>query len=409
MAKQQLVAGHLQEKKGNFYVVLNLKTADGRRQAKWIPTGLPAKGNKKRAETFLTEQRQLYTKLQQEQEQAALQQTEQEALGAAGILFTDFMEQWLSVAKCTIEQVTYSGYCMNVRNIINPYFSSRKITLADLTPKDIQDFYTVQLNRVKATTVIAYHANIHSALEYAVDLELIAANPADRVKRPKKERFEGSFYSGDELNALFTAAKGNPLELPILFGAFYGMRRSEIIGLKWNAIDFSNNTITVKHTVTTCVIDGKRQVIEKDRAKSKASLRTLPLVPEFRKRLLALKEEQERNRKLCGNSYSMEDYGYLFVDPLGKRMNPERLSRTFPAFLQKHQLRRIRFHDLRHSCASLLLANGVPMKQIQEWLGHSDFSTTANFYAHLEYQSKIDSAAAMKHGVNLSIITTEEP
>jgi len=405
MAKQSLVAGHLQEKKGNFYVVLNLKTAEGKRQTKWIPTGLPVKGNKKKAEAFLAEQRQLYSKLQQEQEAALLEQAEQESLGAAGILFTDFMEDWLHAAKCTIEQVTYSGYCQNVRSIICPYFKDKGILLANLTPKDIQDFYTEQLKRVKATTVIAYHANIHSALAYAVDLELIPTNPADRVKRPKKERYEGSYYAGEELNELFAAAKGSDLELPILFGAFYGLRRSEIIGLKWDAIDFTNNTITIKHTVTTCIIDGKRRIVEKDRAKSKASLRTLPLVPEFHERLLQLKAEQETNRKLCGSSYSMDDYGYLFVDPMGKLIDPERLSRKFPAFLTTHQMRKIRFHDLRHSCASLLLANGVPMKQIQEWLGHSDFSTTANFYAHLEYQSKMNSADAMKHGLDLSIIT----
>lgn len=294
---------------------------------------------------------------------------------------------------------------MNVKSIIAPYFREKGIMLAKLTPKDIQDFYTLQLERVKATTVIAYHANIHSALEYAVDIELLQVNPADRVKRPKKERFTGGFYSGEELNELFRAAKDSPIELPILFGAFYGMRRSEIIGLKWDAIDFVNNTITVQHTVTTCDIDGKSVTIAKDRAKSKASLRTLPLVPEFRTRLLALQEEQKANRKLCGRSYCRDYADYILIDPMGVRMNPNFVSNRFRDLLIKNGLRRIRFHDLRHSCVSLLLSNGVSMKQIQEWLGHSDFSTTANFYAHLEYQSKMNSAQALEQGVDLGIIT----
>ena len=85
---------------------------------------------------------------------------------------------------------------------------------------------------------------------------------------------------------------------------------------------------------------------------------------------------------------------------MGKRIRPDFLSQHFPDFLVAHQMKRIRFHDLRHSCASLLLANGVPMKQIQEWLGHSDFSTTANVYAHLDYNSKLSSADAMVNGLS---------
>ena len=110
---------------------------------------------------------------------------------------------------------------------------------------------------------------------------------------------------------------------------------------------------------------------------------------------------QEYNKKICGNSYNYEYDGYVFVDEMGERMKPEYLTRAFPSFLVSHGLRRMRFHDLRHSCASLLLANGVPLKQIQEWLGHSDFSTTANIYAHLDYSSKISSAQAMENGLAL--------
>ena len=247
--------------------------------------------------------------------------------------------------------------------------------------------------------------NIHSALEYAVDIELLIANPADRVKRPKKEKYIGDFYSGEEISELFKIAKGSPIELEVLLGAFYGLRRSEIVGLKWNAIDFTNNTITVKHTVTSCTIDGKKVIEAKDRAKSKASLRTLPLVPGFREKLLEVKKQQEEYKRLCGRSYCKDYLDYICVDPIGERISPNYITAAFPQLLVKNGLRRIRFHDLRHSCASLLLANGVPMKQIQEWLGHSDFSTTANFYAHLEYQSKMSSASAMMQGVDLSGIT----
>ena len=104
---------------------------------------------------------------------------------------------------------------------------------------------------------------------------------------------------------------------------------------------------------------------------------------------------------VCGNCYNYDYDGYVFVNELGERMRPNYLTEYFPKYIAKHGMPKMRFHDLRHSCASLLLANGVPLKQIQEWLGHSDFSTTANIYAHLDYRSKISSAQAMEQGMLL--------
>ena len=239
-------------------------------------------------------------------------------------------------------------------------------------------------------------------LKYAVKIDLIDVNPADKVERPKKDRYVGSFYDADEVNALFEAAKGSKLELPILFGAFYGLRRSEAIGLKWDAIDFDQNTITIRHTVTSCDLDGKRVLVASDTTKTKSSMRTLPLVPFMRERLLALKEEQQENRCLCGRSYIKEYLEYVCVNEIGDLIKPHYVTESFPKLLKAKGMRQIRYHDLRHSCASLLLANGVPMKQIQEWLGHSDFSTTANIYAHLDYSSKLTSADAMLNGLGFA-------
>ncbi len=167
------------------------------------------------------------------------------------------------------------------------------------------------------------------------------------------------------------------------------------MGLRWESIDFEANSITIEHTVTQALVDGKKILVADDTTKSKASFRTLPLVPGFRAKLLAMKEEQERNRKLCGKSYNKVEGQYIYTDALGNRIKPAYLTDAFPEFLVRNGFRRLRFHDLRHSCASLLLANGVPLKQIQEWLGHSDFAITANTYAHLEFNSKLASAQAM--------------
>ena len=265
---------------------------------------------------------------------------------------------------------------------------------------DIQAFYMEQLKRVKANSVIHYHANIHKALKYAVKIDLLDSNPADKVERPKKNPFMGSFYDSDEVEKLFEAAKGTLLEIPVFLGAFYGLRRSEVLGLKWSAIDFQSNTITIKHTVTSCNLDGKHIQVAQDTTKTKSSLRILPLVPAFREKLLAVRDYQKECRRLCGKCYNKQYLEYICVDEMGNLISPHYLTSAFPKLLEKNGLRRIRFHDLRHSCASLLLANGVPMKQIQEWLGHSDFSTTANVYAHLDYNSKLSSADAMVNGLS---------
>lgn len=391
-----MVAGHLQEKNGMFYVVLNYRDENGKRKTPWISTNLPVKGNKKRAENFMMDVRRNFVPPNVQRIE------EREAMQKGDILFTDFLLKWLRVAKSTVKLTTYASYEMMATRIIIPYFETLNIKLKELTTEDIQEFYSAQLERVSANTVIHYHAVIHRALKYAVKIKTIQANPAANVERPRKEKFIGSFYDKKEINTLFDIIQGHPLEVAIKLAAFYGLRREEIIGLKWTAIDFENNTLTIQHTVTECNLDGKHIEVASDTAKTDSSLRTMPLVTNFRAMLLAKKEKQEHYRKLCGRSYCKEYLDYIFVNEMGERWKPRYLSDGFKRILEQNGLRRIRFHDLRHTCASLLLANNVPMKKIQEWLGHSDFSTTENIYAHLDYQPKISSAEAMLTGLGMS-------
>ncbi len=386
-----MVAGHLQEKNGFFYIVLNYKDSNGKRKTKWEATGLPVKKNKKKADALLQERRRTF----------APPTSPSEVRLDNDILFADFMLKWLEIAKSSIQITTYASYQGMIQGVIEPYFRKEGIRLADLKAVDLQEFYTKQLERVTANSVIHYHANIHKALKYAVKIDLIPTNPADKVERPKKNAFRGDFYSAEEINALLTIVRGTKLEIPVLLGAFYGLRRSEVLGLKWDAIDFEANTLEIRHILTQAYLDGKKVLVQADRAKNKSSLRTLPLIPEIRDRLLEIKGQQEVYKKLCGRCYNKEYLGYLCVDEVGNILRPNYISESFPKLLKANGMRPIRFHDLRHSCASLLLANGVPMKQIQEWLGHSDFSTTANIYAHLDYSSKLSSAQAMANSLGL--------
>ena len=258
-----------------------------------------------------------------------------------------------------------------------------------------------KLKTVTPNSVIHYHAVIYQALKYAMKTDMVPQNVAMKVDRPRKNSFQPTFLDAEQMQKLFEVVKGTRLELPVLVAAFYGLRRGEVLGLKWDAIDFNRGTLTIKRTVTEATIDGTMKIIELDSAKTKSSLRTLPLVGSFRDYFQKVKEAQELNKKVCGNCYNYDYDGYVFVNELGERMRPNYLTEYFPKYIAKHGMPKMRFHDLRHSCASLLLANGVPLKQIQEWLGHSDFSTTANIYAHLDYRSKISSAQAMEQGMLL--------
>ena len=317
-------------------------------------------------------------------------------------LFADYLERWLQIAKGTIAITTYSSYEGMLRYPLLPWFREKGVTLKELTARHIQDFYSAQMKRVKPNTVIHYHAVIHRALKYAVKTDLIDVNPADKVDRPRKNGFQPGFYDKDEMNRLFDCVGGLLIEAPVKLAAFYGLRRSEVLGLKWDAIDFDSGTITIQHTVTGCNVDGRYTIVARDTTKTKSSRRTLPLTPPIRELLLRLKAEQAENRRLCGDSYISGYEGYICVSEMGARIRPEYLSSHFEQVLKRNGLRRIRFHDLRHSSASLLLANHVPLKQIQEWLGHSDFSTTANIYAHLDAQSKSSTADAMLRGLGFA-------
>ena len=334
-----MIAGHLQIKNDNYYMVLNYTDANGKRRQPWIPTGLPAKGNKRRAEKLLLDTRKSFV--------PPVVSKENEDI-SSDMLFADYMELWLEIIRSSVEKTTFSSYTQMVKGKIAPYFRNTGLTLDGIQAKHIQSFYLHELKTVSPGTVIHYHANIHKALKYAVKMGLIPFNPADKVERPKKQRYIADYYRQEELERLLEASKDHPYSLLIQMTAFYGLRRSEALGLKWDAIDFERDTITIKHIVTNAKIDGKSEIVCADRAKTKSSLRSLPLVSNIREKLLALREQQKENRRVCGNCYSKKYDGYVFVDAMGNIFNPRSVTANFSKLLEQNGLRHIRFHDLRH-------------------------------------------------------------
>ena len=332
-----MVAGRLQEKNGFYYIVLSYTDSAGKRRQPWMATGLPVKGNKKRAEKMLAETRKSFTIPKGQVSELS-----------PDMAFSDYMRYWLKMMRTAVTETTYSSYCFNVEKHIIPYFEPLGVTLAGLQPRQIQSFYLHEAETLKNTSILRFHANLHKALKYAVRIDLITSNPVDKVDRPKPQAFMASYYSAEEMEKLFEAAQGHKLELIIQLAAFYGLRRAEVMGLRWEAIDFEAKTLTIRHIVTSTRIDGKKILVEADRAKTKSSLRTLPLVDPIAERLKAVKAQQEYNQKICGNCYNQEYLGYVFVDAMGNLIQPDSVTTGFPQLLKENGLRRIRFHDLRH-------------------------------------------------------------
>lgn len=171
--------------------------------------------------------------------------------------------------------------------------------------------------------------------------------------------------------------------MPIFLASFYGLRRSELLGLRWSAIDFEQGTISILTTVVREKHgDEIRTIIRDNTTKTDSSMRTLPLCPYTYQYFSGLRQQQQYRRDLCGSCYHTQFTDFVCVDPLGMLLQPDYITQKFQQLLVKYSLRRIRFHDLRHSCATIMLYLGYTLKDIQTWLGHSNYNFTADTYVH---------------------------
>ena len=245
-----MIAGHLQIKNEYWYAVLNLRDETGKQKPKWVATHLPEKGNKKRAEEILTELRIKHTGL------------EDMRRNSRGIYFDEYMANWVSNMQGKVSPTTYSNYKIIVQNSVCPYFREHGILLHDLKPAHIQEYYEYLHDRgVSNNTMLRHHANIRKALQEAYQKDLIPRNPANQVGRPKAEDFISHPYSVEEANRLLEVVKGEKLELVVTLALCYGLRRSEVLGLRWGVIDFERETIIINHSLNQAFIDGKYTVL----------------------------------------------------------------------------------------------------------------------------------------------------
>lgn len=378
------MTGSLQTKSGKYYAVINTTDTNGKRKQKWISTGIETAGNNKRkAEKRLREILQEYEK--------------NTPVFSTDILFSDYLREWIETAKLKLAENTYISYLDSLNTHIIPYFDILQKTLCELTRVDIQNYVNSKFESgrvdgnggLSAKTVKSHIAIIKPALRDAVKNGYISFNPSDYITLPKSQKYEPSFYTDEQLRKLFSLASNEPIFPIIYFASIFGLRRSEVLGLKWDSIDFDRNILTVKHTV----VSSSSKILEKDTTKNKSSYRSYPLSDNIIQMLFSLKAKEAKNKSLFGKDYNENDY--IFKLENGVPYNPDYITKKFPKILKKYGLPHIRFHDLRHSCASLMVANGYTLKDIQEWLGHADIQTTANTYAHLDVKRKNNIMASM--------------
>lgn len=185
-----------------------------------------------------------------------------------------------------------------------------------------------------------------------------------------------------QIEQLFEISKNSPLEIVLMLTAFYGLRRSEVLGLKWDAVDFEAKTLTIQHTV----IKVGNNLHKLDRTKNDASNATFPMPDKVITRLLEWQKQQEDYKALQPNDWMGE--GYICTHPNGKLMLPCYVSKHFKSLLLKNDMPPIRFHDLRHSSASFLKSLNFDLKDIQVWLRHKDIQTTMNLLLTLTWTRK---------------------
>lgn len=363
--------GSLKKRGQVWYVIVDTKDEDGKRKQRWINTHCEKKPDAER------QLRDVLTKIDKHI-----------YVDSSKIIFCDFLVDWLdNVIKPTIETTTWESYKLTVSSHLLPYFSKiQGLLLQDVSPTILQKYFSSKHkgleNRkpLSGNTLRKHLAVISGSLNHAVRMNQISFNPAERVMLPKKEKFIGNFYSLEDLEILMQNVSNTPIEAAVFITVYYGLRRSEVLGLKWDAIDFDEKLIYIRESR---VRYASKTIVK--RPKNNSSIRTFPLIKNVGTYLKTLKQKQVANG-------TYENEGYICCSDNGIPLEPDYLSHKFEHIITKCGLPKMRFHDIRHSTASYLLKIGLSMKEIQVWLGHSDVGTSMNIYGHIDTEMKANAA-----------------
>ncbi len=373
-----MATGSLAVKGGKYYGVISSYADNSfkrERRQKWINLEIPEKNGKRAAQKKLSEILPTYD--------------DDQKMKAVTIL--DVVNSYIADSKERNSPATYSTNYFMYKGHLQPYFSDHPhMELDKLTSYDIEKYYqSLRKKGLSESTIARQHRMINAAFNQAMKEKRITENIMEGVKAPTEEYHEASFYDIDQLNDLFRIAKDSTIYTEILLASLLGLRRGEVLGLKWDSIDFKNRRVKIHVNVTPGVNDdGKETYVISEKLKTKKSTRNLFLPESLTEYLMDLKKKQDERKKILGSYYNPKYMDFVCVDEMGNLHRPGYITLTFRRMIRKSGLPYISFHDLRHSCATMLLSLGFSMKAVQEQLGHSMYATTANTYAHVYDRTK---------------------
>jgi integrase len=290
------------------------------------------------------------------------------------MLYKDYIEQWFRGKETTLGQQTKMVYRGNINYRITPKLGH--LPLAFITPLVIQNYVNELKDEGLANATISKLLKmIKSSLENAKDLELISKNPAKKIKIPENTPTVMNVWNQEEVRKFLSLAKTNPYFLVFHLALYTGMRQGEILGLRWEDVDFEKGTINIRQTLSH---DGKTFLAG---AKSKTSIRSITLAKETLVLLKSHKLTILKEKLVLGTSYIDKDL--VNCTRNGKQLNPANIRRTFIKLIKDVGIPSIRFHNLRHTHATLLILNGTNVKVVSERLGHSNVKITLDCYYHV--------------------------
>ncbi len=293
----------------------------------------------------------------------------------------EFIEYWMeNYVKHKCEDTTKYGYSNIINKHIVPYF--KEIELQELQPIHIQHYYKFLMDEkgLSPNTVIKHHACLRKCLDFGLKQQFVHRNVADAVELPKRKKFEGKSYTAMQMKELLDKVRNTNLEVAVCLAGYLGLRREEVIGLKWENADLENRIISIAEVRTSA---GKKVIVK--RPKTEESKRRLYIPDELLDILIRHKKKQ--------NEYV--DLGYVYTKQNGELYRVNTVTEQFKKFLENIDLPPIRFHDLRHSVASILYDQNVDIKAISELLGHSDLATTTKIYTHRFDKTHMKTVTAM--------------
>jgi integrase len=288
----------------------------------------------------------------------------------------EFLEEWLKGYAQAVRSKTYHQYVQIVHQHIDPAIGA--IKLKDLRPDQIQTFYNTKITGgTSPRTVLLIHAVLHRALNHALKWGLLGRNPAQAVTRPKFKRKEMKTLNDSQVRVLLSASKGTRNEALFWLAVSTGMRQGEILGLKWSDLDWRMKRLQIQRQLQRLTGEGLVFTEPKTSAGKRAIVLSATMIEKLRE-YLAL---QQQERQLAGEKWEENDL--IFPNWNGKPQHQRYVYQDFKDTLKKTGLPDIRFHDLRHTAATLMLQQGIHPKVVQERLGHSDISMTLNTYSHV--------------------------